>query len=615
MLINFLIIGYAISRKFIKYKTYGLLIPASFIFGFLILGAGMYLADLVIASHLNFNTAYIYNIIFTIISAFFLWKHYKEFKEIKFSKSNLIILMIFFIFAYISYWFDVKLQNGNILAYSGWADQLYHLSYIRSVAVGGNIPVQFPYFANAPISYHFMFDYVMGKISQAGLNSVFTINFVPALCMTAMCAIVVELSKRFFKSAKIGYIASILILFNGSLEIITWMQNLGHFPTIMDFIANKTQVTIQNSAIFSFDMFISQRHFALSIAVMLLFFLLLYEYYSNPDRKLLIPMTIILAITTYYNPAIFMVCGAQLFCYMILMLFQKKYKNVLEIAVCGIIALIFIVPQMIMYKGAGTAWGGYPKINLKIFADNFPDFFKFWATAFGIKIIFAIYALFVIKSKPRIFFLFALIPLIIANIWQFGLYGFDNNKLMWASYVLINIFAIYGIFNLVKKLNKPLQIIIVCILVICMTLSGVGDYFARIINQGQASFAYTNSAPRKWIEQNTPKTAVFLTPTQIWYGDNGITQITMAGRKVYCVSNCTWTSVNTGPREQFIENIYENPNLTADEIRQELEDANISYILIDSNTLDKYKNLRTDFFETNFNKVYQYNDIQIFSVN
>src|SRR5262245_4028072 len=67
--------------------------------------------------------------------------------------------------------------NGNMLIANGaWSDLMYHVSYVRSVAFGNNVPIQYPYFANESIRYHFLFDYFAGKISQLGLHSVHALN-------------------------------------------------------------------------------------------------------------------------------------------------------------------------------------------------------------------------------------------------------------------------------------------------------------------------------------------------------------------------------------------------------------------------------------------------------
>ena len=629
LILNLIILGYFASRKLIKYNNVIFALAVSFCIGALAGLTSMYIIDVAIAKAFDFyNTANIYNAILTLFSIWFILKNKAEIWELckKIKLADGIFLGIVFIWSYASYWMDIGMSGGDIKAYAGWADQMYHLSYIRSIAVGANIPVTFPYFADVPISYHFMFNYFCGKVAQAGLGSVVSMTLLSALSMTALCGIVIEFSKRIFKSSWVGILALVLMLFNGSFAIFEWIKNLGHFPGIMDFVLNKKQVTIQLTAVFSFDMFISQRHFALSLAVEILFFLLVYDMFMRPKgeegkisyKEMIIPFFLI-AVTPYWNPSIYIVCGLMLAMVGLYFLFRADWQKVKVFLITGSVALVFVLIQTYFYKKAGTSMGDYPKLNFNVWASSFWGTIWFWIQAHGLKLLFFIFALFIIPRKDMKFALFALVPLLIANIMQFGLYGFDNNKIIWGGYIIICIYAGFGILWLCKKLiptppsspselppplrrgGTTLQIIIVVILLIPMTISGIGDYFARVVNQRQATFAFADSDTRKWIEANTPKDSIFLTAHELIYSDSGATQVTMAGRLLYSVRNCTWTSVDTREREDFTKAFYTG-GLSLDEAKRQLQERHISFILVDGTILDRYGDA---FVSANFEMIYQ----------
>ena len=655
LIINLIVLGYFISRKLIKYENLIFALASSFVIGSLLGITVMYLIDVFIAKTFGFyNTANIYNAILTLFSIWLIIKNKEELRALckKFTLADSIFLGIIFIWSYLSYWMDIGMKAGEIYAYAGWSDQMYHLSYVRSIAVGSNVPTTFPYFANVPISYHFLFNFFCGKVSQAGLNSVVALTLLPALSLTALCALIIELSKKIFKSSKVGWLASILMLFNGSLAIFDWAKNLGHFPTIIDFIKNKAQVTIQNTAVFSFDMFISQRHFALSLAIEILFFLLIYEIFIGkslgtescsppllrggggaegddggvssapnkflfPWRTMLIPL-FLMAITPFWNPSVFMVCGMMLAMIGLYFIFKRDWQKVLLLLITGIVALALILPQIYFYQKAGTSFSDYPKYNTHVWAGSLWGTVWFWIKAHGLKLLFFIITLFIVPRKDMKFALFSLLPLLVANLLQFGLYGFDNNKIIWGGYILVCIYASFALLWLCKKLIPVLPSpeaaspssrwsiwlarAIIGILALMMTLSGIGDYFARVVNQRHATFAYKTSETRLWVEKNTPKTSLFLTAHELLYGDSAATQVTMAGRMLYSVRNCTWTSVNTKERENFTRAFYEG-KIPLDEAKLQLAERGIDYILIDAGVREKYE--KDNEFLMNFEKVYE----------
>src|SRR5262245_14545482 len=131
----------------------------------------------------------------------------------------------FLLFAFWFNWNSLSVTpNGNILVANGaWSDLMYHLSYLRTVAFGNNVPIQYPYFANESIRYHFMFDFFAGKVGQLGLDSVQALNLVSTAGLFSLLMLVFEFGRSFFKSALTGFLGSIFLLFHSSLSVFPWL--------------------------------------------------------------------------------------------------------------------------------------------------------------------------------------------------------------------------------------------------------------------------------------------------------------------------------------------------------------------------------------------------------
>jgi hypothetical protein len=119
-----------------------------------------------------------------------------------------------------------------------WSDLLVHVS-IGSSIIHGNFPPQVPYFAGAPLTYHWFADF-HGAIaaSVAGIDIV-GVYFVTSALFAAMLALLVwELARQLTGSRRVATIAAILVCFGGGMgwlrlgaDILAGATDIGYLLT------------------------------------------------------------------------------------------------------------------------------------------------------------------------------------------------------------------------------------------------------------------------------------------------------------------------------------------------------------------------------------------------
>ncbi|MDQ2965301.1 MAG: DUF2298 domain-containing protein, partial [Chloroflexota bacterium] len=105
-----------------------------------------------------------------------------------------------------------------------WSDLLVHVS-IGSSIIHGNFPPQVPYFAGAPLTYHWFADF-HGAIaaSVAGVD-IIPVYFLTSALFAGMLALLVwELARQLTRDRRVATIATILVCFGGGMG---WLRLVG----------------------------------------------------------------------------------------------------------------------------------------------------------------------------------------------------------------------------------------------------------------------------------------------------------------------------------------------------------------------------------------------------
>lgn len=631
-------VGYYIIKDFIRIKSPASILAGSFIIGCLFSGSILYLLDLLfIYTMRNYLLG---SFLFITASAFYIiysigWKrNTNRLKNIllEFSGERWAILSTF-IFAVFSFWLSYHtfhIQNGNIKVIGAWSDIMYHHSYVRSISIGNNVPVEFPYYANAPICYHFMFDYYAGKLAQLGLNSVHSLNIMSSLSLTALLMLVSEFGRRYFGSVAAGILGPVFLILHSSLSAFKWISdNLG--KDIFQKAINKTGwlqgATFEDWGLFNLNVFINQRHFAFTIAIVVFLVLYILENMAeckgqsnetNLNRQDFMKnvfIGVIIGILPFWNAIAAGVC--MIFTVLFAVAGIRNRKFFFGMLYSAVIAAMIAVPQLLMFKSGDSALSGYPVFHTGYAVGRFSitALVEYYFKVLGLKLpLIALSLLFIPLSKKLDFMILA-VPFIMANMYQFGTTLYDNNKLIIIWLVFANCFAAYlvaRIYNLFKRVHVTLSAAVALLLILTLTVAGILDFFS-VKNMGTVEIADKDSDFKQWIVSNTEPDSVFLANYSIPYGDNAVTSITLSGRKLY-VNDGARSSYNIHPRIQIAKRIY-SFDMEFEEIVSIIKREGIDYIVIDE-LVKNNKDLRVneEKFSKHLHLKYKNGNISVYSL-
>jgi DNA-binding beta-propeller fold protein YncE len=147
------------------------------------------------------------------------------------------------------------------------SDLAPQLGIAQSVALGHNLPTQFPPYASQPTQFLFYFQ--VGNLEFLGLNLAWSVDVLSVLVLMSMLALVMALGELLFNSPVVGRLGATLFFFHGSLRHLTNFLPPGH-PNRDETWAFWKQIA-----------FVNQRHLPLVIGILLLVLIFLVDRYRQ----------------------------------------------------------------------------------------------------------------------------------------------------------------------------------------------------------------------------------------------------------------------------------------------------------------------------------------------
>lgn len=196
------------------------------------------------------------------------------------------------------------------------------------------------------------------------------------------------------------------------------------------------------------------------------------------------------------------------------------------------------------------------------------------------------------------------------NVWEVLVKLFAAYGLVWAARALWN-----GLPAVRRRLGvvagRALAVLVVPAACVVLVLSGLLD-FMTLKNDPRYEVFDGSQRAISWIEQHTPRNAVFLTA----YGDV-YTLPTLAGRSVYLGGFSIWVpgmGYDDVSRQQTITSIYQSPDLAT--ACRRLRGTGVDYIQVGNSELQGgHFVLNTSLFPSEFVRAYSDNAVSYYDVN
>ncbi len=319
--------GYSLLNEKVSIRPWFVIFPASFLVGILISNWIVYLLAYFLQD--VDNNILISNgifILFLIGLSIFLYRAYLiklleigkvqnlalvnikpvQNKLIRCLKNNFyeILLVLFFLFfSSFLMFYTFRIEDNKILMGPGvYSDMSAHITMIRSLSFGDNIPTRYPFFYENDVSirYHFMFQFMAANLEISGLPLDWAINVPSILSLVSFLMLLYALSTILFGKKFISILVVLFFIFRTGLGGFYYVYELYQYieggeltrglevknksnPLVMngeeidsvlegiintDFYVGETQNEIWG--LYSINVYVNQRHLAFGMGIMLL---------------------------------------------------------------------------------------------------------------------------------------------------------------------------------------------------------------------------------------------------------------------------------------------------------------------------------------------------------
>lgn len=497
-----------------------------------------------------------------------------------------------------------------------WSDTALHMAIARSFSVGANYPTEYPFFADAPIRYHFGFDFFAGMLQAGGFSPLWSFNLPGIIGFAGMLCVAFATARLLFSPAEpvrawrdqgnwIGLGAIVLLLTNPSLEWLRYLQTTakGNVWTALDpgvLFAKRNYVSAgpysgDRIAIYdSLNPWLAQTHLivAVGLVVVLVYAVLwLLRDGARPSTRTMLGLGVVFGASFWINGVVWLGAGVFFFALLGLAALGAVRRDraalrpwLLTGAAFAIPALLLAVPQALALTGGSSEGGirlyfGYivcttqaagcasPEMN-PLSLHDWGAFVVYWwlNTSVAFPLLLVAFLLGTRRDKAIIAATTAIF--VWGNLFTLGLdVGGHNHKTFNLWEVLSGPFVAYAVVQLwligrrrLRSDGSPRLAIVIAgrttavVAGILLILSGLVDH--GTVKNDTTVTVFGDDTTRQvtdWIAENTEPRATFLTDY-----DQPYTTPTMAGRSVY-LGYSPWaltSGYDIEPRKQAISAIY-----------------------------------------------------------
>ena len=502
-----------------------------------------------------------------------------------------IIVAVAFLFMFVCLmnYFDGEYH----VAYPLYGDAAFHSALVSSFSQGHNYPLQYPFMAGQPLRYTFLTDFYSAMLDWLGLGLQWSLVLPGIILLSSLLATLYFFGTRFTGRKAGGLISVTLIVLSGGLgfayAFTDWIAaNISLTDFLYNNYLNYTTLYELNLVLSNFIVVILTERTALTgFAAGTLIMLLWYVTFIRKGKEAHNIMHVMLfagvlagllpMVHTYTYACIMIAAGL----FILLQIIEKLAAKASPMDSLRILTengwLLFMVPAVLLALPQ-AAWilgqVGESFLRLKIgwMAPSLTDIPLFWIKNMGLELVLLVAGLFVAGRKNVWFYLPFAGIFVVANLIIFQPWDYDNHNFFsfWllasAPFMAAALLRIYDL----RLFGKPLFAILLVFTVLTGAMVAL-----FILEKPYVEISKDGIYAADWIEQNTPKDAVFLTGE---VHNHPVTCI--AGRKSF-LGFFPWMSthgINTDARFNAVAGMY-NATSQAD-LYAKMQENNIGYVYI-----------------------------------
>lgn len=555
-----------------------------------------------------------------------------------------------------------------------YGDMNMHLGFISSIAVQGIFPPDYSILPGTRLCYPFLSDSISSSLYIFG-TSLRWAYILPMIFAFAQVLLGFYLfAKEWLKDKSKAVLAWVLMFFNGGFGFLYFTDksfNNGEIFTriFKEFYKTPTNLN-ENNIRWSntiVDMLLPQRATLFGWAMLFTCLLLLYRAVFNGEKKLFIPVGIIIGGLPMIHTHSFMVMGIVCAGWMLYSLMNvkdaesetklgkyavggglalmcvlqliwrtnKPEKLFFGIAIAVIIAfliwgislliknnklkeiistwgvllgiiIILALPQLAIWTFHQVSGGSFLKGQFN-WVNEMDNYISFYVKNIGLTAVFAFPAMMFAKKKDFGTVFPALLIWFVAEMIVFQPNFYDNNKLLYGAFALICCITAGYMVDLYRSFDKTggRKIFAVIIIFVCV-ISGVLTMGREYVSEYEL-YGKDQVEVCEYIENNLEPDAMILTDQR---HNNAVSSLT--GRNIVCGSSSFlfFHGVNFGERENDVKKMYAGVNGSLDLYKK----YNVGYVLISPYERSSFEQLDEATMESRFKKIYNKDGVKLYKV-
>ncbi len=438
-------------------------------------------------------------------------------------------------------------RNGSIIVGGwNWSDLFIHLPIIKTINAG-NFPPEMPFFAGAPMQYHYFTDLHSAIVAKAaGLDAMSIVRAENAFYAALFTLACFALALRVTGKPKTAAIAALLIVFGGGFAYLKLAGDLQH--SSLD--ALLAQSGYDNDGGFYQipsllgGYLIVQRPQMVGLCALVVVALALLAAREQRSWRLFLLAGIVAALTAPFHYYAFATSFILIVLFLALEAWREKrveWRNALAALAPGVLALPFALPALLATSGAG-----HVQLNFLWLAPHSPiDAAVFYVANLGLPVLLALAALASRNTKQRMFLgLWALACFVIPNVVSLSGTVWDMAKFFTYMWIPIGVLAAQFLEGKHVALIVAAVALSVATPLLILHWNASSDWVA---------FSQDDVAVGEWIALNTPQKSVFVTTT------THLSPVDSIGGRLRVIGYLGWLynfGLNYSEREALVKQVY-----------------------------------------------------------